>query len=96
MKNLTEQENLLKGKIIFNIINNEFELDEEGKRIEYLISNYLVRINSDYSGWFVLYQDPNDNRLWELSYPDSEEEGGGAPMLRVIGIDSIEMGKYQV
>ncbi len=30
----------------------------------------------------MLYRDPADNRLWELSYPNSALHGGGPPMLR--------------
>lgn len=96
MKNLDEKEILLKGKIFFNKTKNVFELDEVGKRIEYLIANFLIKVDSDESGWFVLYKNPIDNKYWELSYPDSELEGGGAPTLRVIDLDSPEMIKYHI
>lgn len=95
MRLLSEQENLLIGKIVFNEVNNMFELDEQGKRIEYLISNYLIKVKSDESGWFVLYKDPMDGRFWELSYPNSEQEGGGAPTLILLKPNSIEMEKYR-
>ena len=55
--------------------------DSVCERIEYLISNYLKKVASDSSGWNTLYQDPQDNRYWELIYPNSELHGGGPPSL---------------
>jgi hypothetical protein len=62
-------------------IENKFIEDEVSKRINWLIQNRLKKIAKDESGWLILYQDPNDNRYWELSYPQSEIHGGGMPML---------------
>lgn len=55
--------------------------DQVCERVEWLISNHLIKIASDDTGWEVLYQDPEDKRYWELSYPSSELHGGGAPSL---------------
>jgi hypothetical protein len=57
------------------------------ERIEYLISNHLVELATDSSGWFVLYQDPSDKRYWELSYPHSDKQGGGPPVLKNISFE---------
>lgn len=95
MKTLESDEKILEGKTVFN--NGKVELDETGKRIEFLINNYLIKIKSDFSGWFVLYQDKKDCRYWELSYPNSEQEGGGSPVLKNIDINSKEiMDRYNL
>ena len=51
--------------------------DETSKRIEVLAASVLKRLGSDASGWESLFQDPNDGRLWELYYPESEMHGWG-------------------
>lgn len=61
--------------------------DDVSLRIFELINNQLIKIKTDSSGWNIIYQDPNDNRYWELSYPNSGQHGGGAPILK--NIDSI-------
>ena len=55
--------------------------DDNFKRIEALLSDWLVEIVRDSSGWDVLLIDPADKRLWEMTYPHSELSGGGPPML---------------
>ena len=61
---------------------SSLEKDETCLRIERLISDYLIKTANGNSGWEKLYQDPEDNRYWELTYPESEMHGGGAPTLR--------------
>ena len=56
--------------------------DDVCKRIEILISTYLTIISEDESGWNRLYQDLEDKRYWEHSYPQSEVHGGGPSLLR--------------
>lgn len=82
MNKLKVEETKLEGGIVF--LENNFIEDETSKRINWLIKNQLKKMVADKSGWFVLYKDPNDNRYWELSYPQSELHGGGSPMLKVI------------
>jgi hypothetical protein len=53
-------------------------------RIHDLTSTYLIKLGTDESGWDVLYQDPADGRLWELTYPQSGMHGGGPPQLEVL------------
>jgi len=62
-------------------------------RIEFLISEILIKIRQDKSGWFQLFFDPKDNRFWELSYPESELIGGGPPKLENITYESA-VSKY--
>ncbi|MDT7526243.1 Imm27 family immunity protein [Pseudidiomarina sp. GXY010] len=38
-------------------------------------------------GWTNLFKDPNDNRLWELTYSSSDSHGGGAPVLSLVSLD---------
>lgn len=56
-------------------------------RIEQLISASLIKIKTDESGWNSIYQDPNDSRYWELSFPESHLQGEGVPVLKCV--DSI-------
>ncbi len=51
-------------------------------------------MESDKSGWDILYIDPITNSLWELSYPDSEMQGGGPPSLIYISYKNAKQ-KYQ-
>jgi len=71
------------------------EFDDVSKRIYYLIENSLVELGSDESGWFRLFQDPNDLRYWELFFPNSEQHGGGAPALQNISIDAAKK-RYKI
>jgi hypothetical protein len=58
--------------------------DEVAKRIKSLVAYSLVKVATDDSGWDTLYRDPNDQRFWELTYPQSEMHGGGPPKLEHI------------
>lgn len=55
--------------------------DETCKRIDCLRNNYLNLISTDASGWLNLYQDPYDNRYWQLNFEHGEMQGGGPPSL---------------
>jgi hypothetical protein len=56
------------------------------KRIDLLVGTVLKFLACTPNGWQRLYQDLNDQRLWELSYPQSEMHGGGPPLLRNISL----------
>jgi hypothetical protein len=60
------------------------ERDPTAHRIDELIRKLLQRLGVDPSGWDTLYRDPDDGRLWQLSFPGSDAEGGGPPRLSVI------------
>lgn len=89
---LTKNETALIGDWISdgkNVKKNEVAL-----RIDWLINNYLKRLCSDESGWDVLYFDPDNNRLWELTYPHSEQHGGGPAALIHITLEDARV-KYK-
>lgn len=68
--------------------------DQRCQRIEALIQSHLVVVGRDGSGWDILYRDPKDGRFWELTYPQSEMQGGGPPQLRCVEASAVAM-KYR-
>ena len=68
--------------------------DAMEQRIEWLTTQKLERIANDSSGWDILYRDPRDGRLWELTYPRSEMHGGGPRRLCIISRDEAAV-KYE-
>jgi hypothetical protein len=76
---LLPNETDLVGK--WRLVNNAIEIDSTCRRIERLVREQLTKIGVDATGWDTLYQDPHDERYWELTYPESESEGGGPPRL---------------
>ncbi|MFV0553131.1 MAG: Imm27 family immunity protein [Mangrovibacterium sp.] len=86
---IKKNETLLMSKWIFNGV--DVELDDVGRRIEWLISNCLKEISIDATGWNRLYLDLNDNRYWELIYLDGEQQGGGAPTLRCLSANETTL-----
>ncbi len=83
----------LKGS--WRFVDSSMESDDVCKRIERLISEYLIQIGTDETGWNKLFQDPEDKRYWELTYPDSELHGGGAPFLKCLSRQEVQQ-KYQL
>jgi hypothetical protein len=79
---LTNNENRLIGQWVPD--GKTLKKDDVALRIEWLISNHLRKIMSDDSGWSILYINPDDNQFWELTYPQSELQGGGPPSLTLI------------
>lgn len=94
MKKIDEQETELIGQIIFD--GKSVKKDAVCKRINWLRNNHFNEIATDESGWEALYQDPDDNRYWELTFPDSESHGGGAPKLRHVLLDDKIKLKYKI
>lgn len=64
--------------------------DETCERIEELIRLHMKELGRDASGWEVLYRDPGDSRLWELTYPQANLHGGGPPQLRCLPVDEAK------
>ncbi len=90
---LLKAENRLTGSWIYK--GNNISKDEITERIEWLLANHLNKIAEDSSGWEILYIDPEDNRLWELTYPHSEMQGGGPPALIQISNEEAKK-KYSI
>jgi hypothetical protein len=70
----------IRGNWIFD--GSTMKTDKTTKRIEELIKTYLIEVSIAVNGWEKLFKDPNDKRYWELTYPESEMQGGGPPLLR--------------
>lgn len=64
--------------------------DETCRRIAELTKSFLLELGRDPSGWDALYRAPDDGRLWELIYPQSEMQGGGPPQLRCLSVDEAK------
>ncbi|ARR52397.1 hypothetical protein HY78_02450 [Rhizorhabdus wittichii DC-6] len=61
------------------------------RRIDALINTRLQPIATRDAGWIKLFRDPQDDRLWEHSYPQGEMHGGGPPMLRWLSYDDVSV-----
>jgi hypothetical protein len=88
---LLPNETCLKGKWLPK--DGRVEADEVCARIEELTRTVLRTLGHDASGWDTLFVDPADGRLWELTYPDSNQHAGGAPELRHLSVEQAK-GKY--
>jgi immunity protein 27 of polymorphic toxin system len=83
---LLPNETDLMGK--WRLVHGTIESDSTCRRIERLIKDQLTKLGSDASGWDTLFQDPSDGRYWELTYPQSDSEGGGPPRLTCMEQDN--------
>jgi hypothetical protein len=90
MKLLPHETDLV-GK--WRLVNNAIEIDSTCRRVERLVKDQLTKVGSDPSGWDTLFRDPSDGRYWDLTYPQSDSEGGGPPRLKWIAKDDA-MQKY--
>jgi Immunity protein 27 len=93
MKKIDASETRISGRIVLE--RGKIIWDITSQRIFDLVNGYLIKIGHDDSGWDTLYRDPNDNRLWELVYAESELQGGGPPSLNVISQDVAAL-KYKI
>jgi Immunity protein 27 len=76
---IKSEEKLIQGSWFLE--GGKLKEDEICQRIRILVGQHLRKLGHDRSGWDVLFVDPADNRLWELTYPQSEVHGGGPPVL---------------
>jgi hypothetical protein len=58
--------------------------DQTGRRISSLVREKLRKVGVAGGGWEILFQDPQDGRLWELTFPRGEMQGGGPRALRLV------------
>lgn len=81
---LASNETLLTGGWVFE--NGIMHGDAIEDRIAWLISEKLVLIahHPEHGAWEALYEDPTDGRYWELTYPQSEMQGGGPKRLQAL------------
>ncbi len=77
----------------WKMVGGSLQEDSISKLINQLISGGLHKIAVSNDGWMILYQDPDDGRYWELSYPQSELAGGGPPTLSFLR-DAEILSKY--
>ena len=86
-------ETLIVGKWI--VEKGQAKANAEARRIEELVDGYLEQVAVSDDGWSRLYRDPHDGRLWELTYPESSDHGGGAPNLRQVTSDAVA-GRFNI
>jgi hypothetical protein len=79
---IRSNETELQGKWVLK--NGAVTTDDTCRRIDLLTTTHLRNIKTDDTGWNTLYEDPEDGRYWELTYPQSEMHGGGPPSLRTL------------
>jgi Immunity protein 27 len=84
----------LVGKWI--VQSDKMQTDAVCERIEWLVTNHLRKIatSKKWGDWETLYQDPDDGRYWERTYPQSEMQGGGPPRLSVLSREQAQV-KYE-
>ncbi len=85
MKPIEEAE--LNGKWLFE--NGKVVGDETEERIWELVENRFTRLADRDGGWVILYRDPADRSLWELSFPQSGLHGGGPARLIRLTEDQV-------
>jgi hypothetical protein len=72
-----------------SLVGGQVVSDPACSRIDTLIYRYLQKICVTEGGWVTLYQDPADGRYWELTYPQSEQHGGGPPLLTWLNDEQV-------
>jgi hypothetical protein len=77
------------------MVNGRMIEDDASRRINSLIETELQYVATTKDGWEKLYRDKQDGRHWELTYPNSEMQGGGPQALLLIGPDKAKE-KYNV
>lgn len=83
---------ILTGKWLF--LNNKIREDDVCKKI-HSITNRSKKIANSKDGWDILYFDKQSNIYWELTYPNNESHGAGAPKLTELSIEDAK-NKYNI
>ena len=70
----------------------EVRRDPTCERIEQLVASHLkqIAVSKEWGAWETLFQDPDDGRYWERTYPQGELHGGGPPQLRCLSPDEVK------
>lgn len=78
-------------------VNGQIRGDQTCERIQWLTTHYLRKVASSkrWGDWEILFEDPNDGRFWERTFPQSEMQGGGPPRLTVLSREQAKA-KYQL
>jgi hypothetical protein len=66
--------------------------DATCQRIQTLVERVLERLvdHPNDQGWTTLFRDQRDGRFWELTYPESQLQGGGPPALHMLSPTEVE------
>lgn len=91
---IQSQETELVGKWI--VEEGQIRADATCERIKWLTTNHLkkITISKQWGAWETLFQDPDDGRFWEQTYPQSGMHGGGPPKLLVLTAEQAHA-KYE-
>src|SRR5260221_14466140 len=90
---LSPEETVLVGKWVME--HGQTRADSTCERIQWLTAQHLRHIatSKQWGAWETLFQDPDDRRYWERTYPQSELHGGGPPTVRYLSKDEVRQ-KY--
>jgi Immunity protein 27 len=69
--------------------------DAAVNRIDTLVGSHLSLLAVSSDGWAKLFRDPDDGRLWEHTFPQSELQGGGPPRLEIVSLETARL-RYHV
>jgi hypothetical protein len=77
------------------VVDGKARADANCERIEWLVTHHLRKVASSkqWGDWETLFQDPDDGRFWERTFPQSESQGAGPPRLAVLGAEQARV-KY--
>ncbi len=87
MTRIAPDETTIEGRWILDA--DRVVADDACKRVEDLTASHLAQVARDSSGWFTLFRDPVDQRLWERDFPQSHLHGGGPPRLHVVSREEV-------
>ena len=87
MQKIAPDETTIEGRWVLD--DGRVVPDDACKRIEDLAGSHLAQIAHDTSGWFTLFRDAVDQRLWERDFPQGTLQGGGPPRLRVVSHEEV-------
>jgi hypothetical protein len=77
------------------LVNGRMTEDDASRRIRLLLATRLRHVATTKDGWEKLYQDSEDGRYWELTYPHGGMQGGGPQALLLADSEKVRE-KYEV